>query len=156
MRFPYLAKALRRPVYSLGGAKVIYLPMFGVTILSPNGPVSVDGLVDSGSTDVIFPLTTAQACGIDLTNAPVGEAQQAGGATLPFRYAHVRLRVSDGQEACEWDSIVGFLKSPKRRHALLGHAGFLDFFDVQLRGAAKETLVDPNAAFPGQRTQLSP
>jgi hypothetical protein len=151
MRFPYMAKPTRTPIYSLGGASHLHLPMFAITIITPAGRRAVDGMVDSGATDVIFPSYLAQRVGVDLTNAPLGQARQAGGAVLAFRYAHVRLYLSDGQEGFEWDAVVGFLMSPAKPYALLGHAGFLNFFDVTLRGAAKETIVDPNSAFPGQR-----
>jgi hypothetical protein len=38
------------------------------------------------------------------------------------------------------------------RWALLGHSGFLEFFDVQLLGARRETLIIPNTAFAGQHS----
>jgi hypothetical protein len=151
MRFPYMAKPLRAPIYSLGPATQLHLPVIPVTLITPSGRRFIDGLIDSASTDAVFPVHVAAQVGIDLTNAPVGQGSQAGGSALAFRYAAVRLRIADAQEAYEWDAIVGFLNSPGKPYALLGHAGFLNFFDVQLRGAAKETIVDPNAAFPGQR-----
>jgi hypothetical protein len=36
------------------------------------------------------------------------------------------------------------------RWALLGHTGFLEFFDVQLLGARREVILFPNQAFAGQ------
>jgi hypothetical protein len=33
--------------------------------------------------------------------------------------------------------------------ALLGHAGFLEFFDVQLFGARHESIITPNPTFVG-------
>jgi hypothetical protein len=130
--------------------------MFAVTVMTPTAAKVMDGVVDSASTDVVFPLQVAQACGLDLRNAPPGQATQAGGRVLSFRYAHVRLRITDGREAYEWDAPVGVLNVPGKRYALLGHAGFLDFFDVTLRGAAKEVLVTPNASFSGRWQRLVP
>ena len=103
--------------------------------------------------DKVFPLQVARLLGIDLSNAPMGSAAQAGGTVLTYRYAPVHLRLSDGVEAFEWDAIVGFLDRPGMRRALLGHSGFLDFFDVLLRGEAKEAIVTPNGAFPGQKVR---
>jgi hypothetical protein len=124
--------------------------MFAITVMAPGRSVSVDGIVDSAATDVVLPLRVAQGLGIDLTNAPIGQAKQAGGAVLTYRYAHVRLRIADSREAYEWDATVGFLNLPGRAYGLFGHAGFLDFFDTTLRGAAKEVIVLPNAAFQGR------
>jgi hypothetical protein len=153
MRFPYMARPIRAPIYSLGGASHVYLPMFAITIKTSAGQRAIDGLVDSAATDVIFPPHVAQRLGVDLSSAPIGQATQAGGAVLAFRYAHVRLYLSDGRESYQWGATVGFLTSPGKPYALLGHAGFLDFFDVTLRGEAKETIVDPSIAFPGQRVR---
>lgn len=153
MRFPYSARRLRSPIYSRPGANVVHLPMFAIATITPRGMVSVDGLVDSGATDVVLPLRVAPALGLDLTNAPAGQATQAGGSVVTHRYAHVELYLSDGHEAYRWPAVVAFLDVPGRRHALLGHAGFLDFFDVLLKGAAKEAVVDPNGAFPGRKVR---
>jgi len=57
--------------------------------------------------------------------------------------------LSDGIEAYEWEAIVGFIDKPLH-WPLLGHAGFLDFFDVNLLGHGRETILTPNPAFPGQ------
>jgi len=63
-------------------------------------------------------------------------------------YASVTMLLTDGYESCEWDAIVGFSTVPMR-WALLGHAGFLEFFDVELFGARREVTIKPNSAFAG-------
>jgi hypothetical protein len=82
-----------------------------------------------------------------LTGAPQGEAHPVGGAIVPYRYAAVTLRVSDGVETCAWQAIVGFVDLPLR-WALLGHAGFLDNFDTDLRGARARFSSPPIAHSP--------
>ncbi len=153
MRFPYLSKSLKRAVHTLGSATRFELPIFSVTIITATAVKTVRGIVDTASTDVIFPLTVAQDCNLDLSNAPIGEASDAGGNILRFQYAPVRLRITDGNESFEWASEVGFLNRPGKALALLGHTGFLNFFDVLLRGSAKEVLITPNNAFQGQVTR---
>ena len=68
---------------------------------------------------------------------------------MPVKYARVTLLLADGFESCQWDAIVAFADVPLR-WALLGHAGFLRFFDVNLRGAVREALVVPNGSFSGR------
>ena len=87
--------------------------------------------------------------GIDLTSAPEGEAGAIGGIPIPYRYASVMLRLSDGYEECEWEAIVGFVSAPLR-WAVLGHAGVLQFFDVQFLGSVREVVLTPNSSFPGK------
>jgi hypothetical protein len=113
-------------------------------------------MVDTGCTDVIFPLSVAQSCNLDLTSAPIGEASDAGGNILRFRYGSVRLRITDGNESFEWATEVGFLNRPGKAHALLGHTGFLNFFDVLLLGSAKQVVITPNNTFQGQVTKRTP
>ena len=74
---------------------------------------------------------------------------------VPYVYAAVTLRVSDGVETCEWQATVGFVDLPLR-WALLGHAGFLDFFDADLRGSRREVSFTPNNLFSGAYTKTSP
>jgi hypothetical protein len=128
-----------------------YRPIIPVRVFGPLGSRLVDGCVDCGSDDTIFPLLLARKLGIDLTGAPHGEACPVGGTIVPYVYAAVTLRVSDGVGTCEWNATVGFVDLPLR-WALLGHAGFLNFFDTDLRGARREVFITPNPLFPGAHT----
>ena len=154
MIFPYLALPTKGPVAPLGGAMIRYRPILPVRVFGPLGSRLLDGCIDCGSDDTIFPLSIARKLGIDLTGAFQGEASPIGGTTVPYSYAAVTLRVSDGIETCEWQAMVGFVDLPLR-WALLGHAGFLDFFDTELRGARREAFMTPNSMFRGTRVQGS-
>jgi hypothetical protein len=105
--------------------------------------------IDSGFDDVLLPLSLATPLGIDLAYALEGEARSVGGAAIRYLYAPITLRVADGFEACQWTAIVGFIGAPLP-WAILGHAGFLEFFDVQLLGERHEVLLAPSSSFTGQ------
>jgi hypothetical protein len=120
----------------------------------PAGSRLVDGCIDSGSDDTIFPMSLARKLGIDLMGASQGEAHPVGGTVVPYAYASVTLRASDGIDTCHWQAMVGFVYLPLR-WALLGHAGFLDHFDTALRGARREVFIIPNAQFPGVQRAMS-
>jgi hypothetical protein len=109
----------------------------------------LDACIDSAADDTVFPPHWATRLGIDLGSAPSGQAQVVGGSVIQVSFVPVTLLLSDGYETCEWDAIVGFSATPLR-WALLGYSGFLEFFDVQLLGARRETLIMPNTAFAGQ------
>jgi hypothetical protein len=149
--FPYLPLPTKGPIPSLGGATVRHRPIVSIRVFGSLGSRLFEGCLDCASDDTIFPLSLARRVGIDLTGAPRGEAQPVGGMIVPFSYATVTLRLTDGFEICEWQATVGFVDLPLR-WALLGNAGFLDFFDTELRGARREVLITPNNLFPGQRT----
>jgi len=146
--FAYMPLPTKGPIPSLGGAMARYRPIVPVGVFGPFGLRFIDGCVDCGSDDTIFPLSLARKLRLDLTGAPQGESHPVGGAIVPYVYAAVTLRVSDGVETCEWQATVGFVDLPLR-WALLGHAGFLDFFDTDLRGARREVFMTPNSSFSG-------
>jgi hypothetical protein len=151
MRFPYRAMPTRQPVPPLGGARTRHYPIVPVVLTGPAGAWARDCRLDSGADDTIFPHSAAQALGIDLTGAPLGSASQVGGAPIQYPYAPVTLRISDGQESCEWIALVGFAPLALR-WPLLGQTAFLQFFDATLLGARRETVLTPNASFPGRHT----
>ena len=155
MIFPYLPLPTRVAIPSLGGARVRHRPIISIRLIGPMGSRLYDGCVDSAADDTVFPAALAKTLGIDLTNAPQGEAQPVGGLVLRYSYATVVLRLTDGFETYEWPAVIGFADLPLR-WALLGHAGFLDFFDAELRGSRREVSFTPNVAFPGQHTTHRP
>lgn len=151
MRFPYQPRPMRQPVFPLGGAYIRHYPLVPVFLSGPNGGWTRDCLLDSGADDTLFPETAALALGIDLTGAPTASATQANGSVIQYRYASATLRVSDGNESCEWVAVIGFTNYPLR-WPLLGQTGFLQFFDVTLLGTSREIVLMPNATFSGQHT----
>jgi hypothetical protein len=151
MRFSYRRLLTLKPVYPLGGVSARYKPILTATIASPLGNWASACLVDSGADDTVFPDTIAHQLGIDLSGAPEGESFQAAGQPVTYRYAPVRFHLSDGMETCDWDAIVGFVAAAMR-WPLLGHAGFLQFFDVTFLGHAQELILAPNPSFSGQHT----
>jgi len=149
MRFPYVALPTRRPVYPLGVVLVRHRPLVTVQVSGPSGARSLGATLDSGSDDTLLPAYLAPRLGIELDQAPAGEAGTVGGPTIPYYYAMAHLRLSDGYEECEWDAIVGFVAAPMR-WAILGCAGALQYFDLQLLGLQREALLIPNTSFPGR------
>ena len=150
MRFPYLPGHVRAPIPSLSGSLVRPRPVYAVRIAGPSQVRLIDGLLDTGSDDTVFEEAVAESIGIDLDNAA---ERQVGlvGRTQPVRcrYAQVELCLTDGlSETYVWSAIVGFVSS-KLRYALLGYAGFLQFFDVEFRGGDQEVRLTPNATYPG-------
>jgi hypothetical protein len=155
MKFAYLALPSRRPIPSLGGSQIRHRPIIPVHLIGPTGSRLLGANLDSGSDDTLFPLHLATHLGVDLTYGVEGEARTVGGPAIRYAYAPVTLRVADGSEACEWTAIVGFIAAPLR-WAILGHAGFLEFFDTQLLGDRREAVLAPNASFIGRHTFRQP
>jgi hypothetical protein len=148
VRFPYLGLPTSKPIHSLAGGNVRYRPILPVQITQPQQLSPVDGCIDCASDDTLFSAHVAARLGINLVQAPQGQVQAPGHAPLPVSYGRVTLLISDGFETCEWEAVVGFVNIALR-WALLGQAGFLEFFDVELLGAQRQIILSPNARFPG-------
>src|SRR5262245_43871764 len=119
LRFAYRFYPARGPVWPLGGRIGRPRPVIPISVIGPTGTWLDDGLLDTGSDDTIFPESVAAKVGVDLTNAPTGEASGVGMAASPIRYVEVVLRLTDGVEFREWPARVGFTSAPIKR-SLLG------------------------------------
>lgn len=151
MRVPYVPCHSPSPLPMLGGSHVLPRPAMAVRVVGPTGSLLCDGILDTGADETVFELRVAAAIGVDLTGAPERKISLVGRPAFRCQYAQVLLRITDGvQETYEWPAIVGFVPI-KLHRPLLGHAGFLQFFDVEFRGADHEVILLPNRTFSGRR-----
>ena len=148
MRFPYALVRVPRSVVSLGGRWVRPRALVSISLVGPSDTFVEDALLDTGADDTVFPSYTAARIGVDLNNAPAGEAVGVGGAPLLVRYAAVELRLTDGIEFRRWPAWVGFTAA-RLKHPLLGFAGCLQFFGAYFRGDREEVELEINALYPG-------
>jgi hypothetical protein len=155
MIFSYAQVRIRRPAHPLGGRMTRPRPLIQVAMLGPVNTHADLCMLDTGADDTVFPDSVAAVIGVDLTNAPTGEAAGVGLVSTPIRYAQVTLRLTDGREFCEWPALVGFTAAPLRR-PLLGFAGCLQFFDATFRGAREEVELVTNSLYPGRFGLLVP
>jgi hypothetical protein len=107
--------------------------------------------LDTGSDDTVFPASLAVNLGIDLAQAQPGVVNLAGRGPLHCRYAPVELFITEVvSETYEWTAVVGFAPVAFR-YPLLGHAGFLQFFNAEFRGHDREVNLTTNPSFPGRQ-----
>lgn len=152
MKVPYLAGAAKTPQPALGGRLIRYRPITAVRVAGPGGSWILDGLLDSGSDDTVFPEWIAPMIGVDLSSVVGLDLHLAGrGQPIRCRYHSIKIRITDGkQETYEWDAVVGFIAVPLKC-PLLGQAGFLQYFDTTFQGADHVVNLSPNWSFAGLR-----
>jgi len=152
VKIHYLAGKAKTPQMTLGGGLIRYRPIMAVRISGPGGSYFLDGLLDTGSDETIFPEWVAAMIGVDLSLGADQEVHLAGrGKPIRCRYLSATILITDGkQETIEWEAVVGFVAVPLRC-PLLGQAGFLEFFDVAFQGANHEAELIPNKSFSGRR-----
>jgi hypothetical protein len=151
VNFSYMSLVVPGGNPAMRGGKTRYRPIVPIRILAPSSLSPSDACLDSAADDTVFPPRIGASLGINLASAPRGQARGVGGMVVNVHYAPVSLLLSDGYETCEWTTTVGFSTVPMR-WALLGHMGFLEYFDIQLLGARREVIIFPNQAFSGQFT----
>src|SRR5437879_13082567 len=108
LRFPYKLISTGHPVVPLGGRFVRPRPILAVTRMGPTSSRAQDPLLDCGADDTVFPEDLATLVGIDLRNAPEGQAIGVGPSRARVKYAEATLRITDGHELREWRAWVGF------------------------------------------------
>jgi hypothetical protein len=143
--------ATKRPVPSLDGRQFRHRPIVAVMLTGTSTPQLRDGLLDSGADDTVFSEAVATALALDLSHSEQRSISLAGRPQpLICRYAAVQLRLSDGIETFEWPAMVGFVAA-RLHYALLGQAGFLQFFRATFDGESHVLTLTPNSSFPGHR-----
>jgi hypothetical protein len=148
MRFPYRVGKTTQPVWTLAGRMSRPRPIIDLTVLGPKGPYVTTELLDTGADDTIFPDPVAAAIGLDLVGAPQGTAVAVGGQVSTVSWAEVELLLMRGGETRQWKARVGFTATP-RPYALLGFAGFLQFFTATFHGDQEAVDLVVNGLYPG-------
>ena len=111
-----------------------------------------DGLLDTGADDTVFSDAVAAALGVDLSRSQQRSISLAGRPQpLLCQYVAVHLRITDGIETLEWPATVGFVAA-RLHYALLGQAGFLQFFDADFGGDSRVLELETNPTFAGTKT----
>jgi hypothetical protein len=147
LTYPYRRYPSSRPIVPLGGQTYRPQPVVLVGVAGPLGVMPVRALIDTGADDTVFSESVATTIGLDLSAAPTGTAQGVGGNAVVVRYAEVTLQLAQGNGRHEWRAWVGFASIPMRR-ALLGFAGFLQFFTATFHGDREEVELTANALLP--------
>jgi hypothetical protein len=155
MRISYMPVVSPRPILSLGGGIFHYRPVVRVRLTGPRDSGVWDCLLDTGADETMFREDLAAFIGIDLTGAEERQIKLVGRpASVRCRYAAVQLQITDGRrETYEWMAVIGFAATPLK-YNLIGHGGFLQFFDAEFRGADRAVVLIPNASFPGTQVGI--
>lgn len=156
LEFPYQPERIRgnTPPSLASGERYQWRPLIPIKLLCPSGVVlRFDrALIDCGSHDTVLPLQAMSFGGI-APLAASGYRVRWSGLLHDLQFGRAELRL-EGSAIYQWTAVVGFT-SASIRYPLLGVAGFLQYFDLTLRGAARMIELTPNATYPGTIGQSS-
>jgi hypothetical protein len=148
MRFGYTYYEVNPSATTPAG--VLYRPEVIVEVIGPKSVESVQALVDTGSDETIFPAYVAESIGAKLDLRAVTQVSAVGGHLVQLVPGRVTLRLTQGDESFQWSAVVGFIEGmqPHDEVALLGYAGFLEFFRATFDSQTRELTVMPHSRLP--------
>ena len=143
MRFPYQAY----PVRGVGAAHVavVHRPTIPIRVIGRAGDGLAYGLVDTGADETLLPDQFIGPLGVVIRPGDHATIVAIGGGAVPVRYGDVDLDLRQRGEEFRWAARVAF--HPGTR-AILGHAGFLEYFTATFNGRRRHVTLTPNGAAP--------
>lgn len=128
---------------------IVYRPEATIRVGGPRGNETIQALLDTGSDETVFPATLAKVLGVDLDYDATSQASAVGGHEVRLVPGTVTLELSHGGEKYRWSSLASFLETeePEDEVALLGYAGFLEYFQATFDSERNEVALIPNARF---------
>lgn len=131
MRFPYGEYPITpRPTLPEGGT--IFRPVIPLSFTGSRGSKLFYGLVDTGADETVLTQQMADLIGIESPQEKNFSAISASGK-FPIWYAKITLEISLGDESYHWETTVA-VADQMWEEAILGHLGFLNYFDAKFFG----------------------
>ena len=149
MRLEFPAKLLFIP----RNQKVVSWPVVELVFPQPfDLPLRQMVLIDTGSTNTIFPISLAPYLGIaDIAKLP--SIQLGAGVGVVNAYVtRTRMQIDalGGHDSgWEWTGEIVLANLRTSHYGVLGHIGFLEYFDFELRSEEEVFTLEDNARFTG-------
>ena len=141
MNFPYAAYEVE-PTPSQPEESIIYRPIIPFRLTGSAGAAVFYGLLDTGADETLLPRAMAELVDVAVDLSPATTMLSASGE-VEVVYGQVTLEVGRGRGRYRWQGTVGIVDQPWEE-AVLGHAGFLRYFDVTFFGERREARLKRN------------
>jgi hypothetical protein len=143
MRFPYQAY----PVQGIGAAHIalVYRPAVPIRVVGPSGDGFAFGLADTGADETMFTDRFIGPLGVVIRPGDHATITTLDGGAVPVRYGTVDLELSRRGVVRRWSARIAFHAGGK---AILGHAGFLQYFTATFNGQHQYVTLRPNGSAP--------
>jgi hypothetical protein len=147
MRFNYTTIISSSP--DTGEPVVIFRPEVRITVHGPRSSGDFLALVDTGADNTILPESIAHDLGISLTAGKGPAATSFGGQELALSYADVQLELVHPAKTLRWLARAFFVADGGDGETLiLGHQGFLDYFNATFSGEDCALDLEANSYLP--------
>jgi hypothetical protein len=133
MRFNYTTILSSAP--DTGEPMVIFRPEIRIVVHGPCRSGEFIALVDTGADHIIMPDAIARDLGIPLKAGKGPPATAFGGQEMNLSFADVQLEIIHPSKTLQWLARVFFIAADGNGETIvLGHQGFLDYFEATFNG----------------------
>ncbi len=129
---------------------ILYRPMVPIRVIGLTGDASFRALLDSGSDETLLPRSIGDAIGAEIDEQETSRIAGIAGQTVETVLGTVEIELSLGTMTHRWSEQVRFVafEHPEDEIAILGHAGFLNYFTATLDGRKHEVTLKANRTLP--------
>lgn len=129
---------------------IILRSVIPIVIDGPNGAMEIWALVDTGADHTVLPRFVAEQLAIPLHQDPTVTATAYGGTPIPLSVGIATLSLSTQGKTVSWTDEFAFHESAdgENETAVVGHAGFLNYFTATFDGQAGQLTLIPNSDLP--------
>ena len=149
MRLEFPAK----PILIPRNQKVVSWPVVELTIPRPIGSTFHKRvLIDTGATNTIFPISLAAQLGIADVEKLSTIQMNAGSGGFNGYLTKLRMRIDhpgNPSSGWEWTGEIVLANVRTSHYGVLGHIGFLEYFDFDLRSEEGVFILEDNSRFTG-------
>lgn len=133
-----------------GDYLLILRPEIPVTVIGRRDASPIIGLVDTGSDNTILPMSVAERLGVPVRATAGPPTQVFGGNHVQLFAGEAELELQSGDEVIRWKADLYFHDFPpgEVEVAILGHAGFLNYFTATFDGLDGILTLLPNEELP--------
>ena len=141
MKFPYSSYEVE-PTAAHADVSVVYRPVIPFRGIGKTDVAVFYGLLDTGADETVLPQAIADLIGVVVDPTQTSVATSASGE-LPIVYGKVTLEIGKGKGRYRWQATVGVVNQPWQE-AILGHAGFLHYFNAVFSWSKREVRLTRN------------
>jgi hypothetical protein len=127
----------------------IHRPVIPFTLVGPSEVLDFFGLLDTGADETYLTRRMADRLGLAINDGAASIIESASGE-VTVTYADATIEMTDGIEIFRWRTKVGITEQDWAE-AILGHSGFLEYFDARFLGEAHEVELTRNGSLLPER-----
>jgi hypothetical protein len=147
VRFPYRPYAVQ-PTPAQPGVSIVYRPRIPIHVIGSLGNLGLFGLLDTGADETVLPAFLVERIGVEVDPGAEAQFRGVGGQIVTVSYARVQLEVGKAHQSYRWPAKVAFLQGSNM--AILGHAGFLQYFTATFNGQRRHVTLTANSTLPAE------